>query len=87
SHVGIARRQPHPNTGRDRDHRSVSSPRMIRSSASTSTSRWTMTRRPFVLTTSIRPREAPGFSTRDISGVITAGTKPSSRTPPRRPSQ
>src|SRR5690606_2774299 len=91
AHVGIARRQPHSNTGRDRDHRSVSSPRRSRNSTSTSTSRSTMTRRPFVLTTSIRPLPAAAFDGggADVgtSGVITAGTKPSTRTPPRRPSR
>lgn len=36
-------------------HRNVSRPRMIRSRTSTSTSRPTITRRPFALTTSMRP--------------------------------
>src|SRR5438046_2882163 len=54
-HVGMARRQPHSHARRDRDHRSVSSPRMIRSKTETSTLRSTITRRPFADTTSIVP--------------------------------
>ena len=48
---------------------------MIRSSASTSTSRSTMIRRPFALTTSIRPQAAAAPRSR-CSGTIIAGTKP-----------
>src|SRR5690606_40116828 len=88
-HVRMARRQPHPNACRDRDHRSVSSPRRIRSSASTSTSRSTMTRRPFALSTSIRllpttGSDEPG-TVAGTSGVINAGTNPSIRMLPRLP--
>ena len=50
AHVGMPRRKPHPRPRRNRDHRSVSRPRMIRSSASTSTLRSTITLRPFALT-------------------------------------
>ncbi|MNL39580.1 hypothetical protein D3C87_1618660 [compost metagenome] len=57
AHVRIAGRKPDldPCSHRKRIHRSASSPRKTRSSASTSTSRSTITRRPFALTTSIRP--------------------------------
>ena len=46
-HVSVASRQPYPHAARNRNHGSVSSPRMIRSSVSTSTSQSTITRRPF----------------------------------------
>ena len=61
-----------------------SSPRMIRSSVSTSTSQSTITRRPFALTISIRLQPGPvPFS--GCSGTIIAGTNPA--TSPSRPSR
>src|SRR5579863_2067181 len=53
-HVGMAGRQPYPHAARNRNHGSVSSPRTIPSSVSTSTSESTITRRPFAITISIR---------------------------------
>src|SRR5438477_6862905 len=44
-HVGVAGRQPYPHAARNRNHDSVSSPRIIRSRLSTSTSQSTITRR------------------------------------------
>ena len=58
-HVGVAGRQPYPHAARNRNHGSVSSPRMIRSRLSTSTSQSTITRRPFTLTISIRRQPSP----------------------------
>src|SRR5271154_2939044 len=83
-HVGVAGRQPYPHAARNRNHGSVSSPRMIRSRLSTSTSQSTITRRPFTLTISIRRQPSPvTFS--GCSGTITAGTNPAMS--PSRPSQ
>ena len=74
-HVGVTGRQPHPYAARNRDHGSVSSPRMIRSRVSTSTSQSTITRRPFALTISIRLPPSPlPFS--GCFGSIIAGTNP-----------
>ena len=53
-HVSVASRQPYPHAARNWNHGRVSSPRMIRSRVSTSTSQSTITRRPFALTISIR---------------------------------
>jgi hypothetical protein len=74
----IARRKPDldPCSHRKRIHRSASSPRKTRSSASTSTSRYTITRRPFALTTSIRPAVGNEPAAGSISGASSAGTKP-----------
>src|SRR6476469_6673703 len=75
-HVGVAGRQLYPHAARNRNHGSVSSPRMMRSRLSTSTSQSTITRRPFTLTISIRRQPSPvTFS--GCSGTITAGTNPS----------
>src|SRR5271167_910283 len=83
-HVGVAGRQPYPHAARNRNHGSVSSPRMIRSRLSTSTSQSTITRRPFTLTISIRRQPSPvTFS--GCSGTITAGTNPAMS--PSRPSR
>ena len=74
-HIRVARRQPYPHAARNWDHGSVSSPRMIRSRVSTSTSQSTITRRPFALTISIRPQPGPlPFS--GCSATIIAGTNP-----------
>ena len=69
---------------RDRDHGNVSSPRMIRSSISTSMWQSTTTRRPFALSISIRrqPRPGPFFGR---SGTSTAGTNAGAS--PSRPSR
>jgi|SRR5258708_1150472 len=78
-HVGMARRQPHSHARRDRDHRSVSSPRMIRSKTATSTLPSTITRRPFAVTTSRVP-VAAGAARSVVGGhsdTIRAGTNPS----------
>ena len=89
-HIRVARRQPNPNACRDRDHRRASRPWMMRSNASTSTSRSTMTRRPFALSTSMRPPAdklgETGAGTGD-SGTTSAGTKPSKSPPASRPSR
>src|ERR1700760_3866956 len=53
AHVGVARRQPHPNSRRNRNHRG-SRASMIRRSTSTSTPASTMTRRPPASSISIR---------------------------------
>jgi hypothetical protein len=83
-HVGVAGRQPYPHAARNRNHGSVSSPRMIGSRLSTSTSQSTITRRPFTLTISIRRQPSPvTFS--GCSGTITAGTNPAMS--PSRPSR
>src|SRR5664280_1382108 len=74
-HVGMARRQPHSHPRRDRDHRSVSSPRMIRSKTATSTLRSTITRRPFAVTTPRVPVAGAARSVVDwTSDTIRAGT-------------
>ena len=74
-HVTVTSGQPHPHAARNRDHGSVSRPRMIRSSISTSMSQSTITRQPFAITISIRRQPVPvPFS--GCSGSITAGTKP-----------
>lgn len=54
-HIGMARRQPNSHASRDRDHRNVSSPRIIRSKSATPTLRSTIRRRPFAVTTSRVP--------------------------------
>src|ERR1039458_5129237 len=83
-HVSVASRQPYPHTARNRNHGSVSSPRMIRSSVSTSPSQSTITRRPFAITISIRRQPVPvPFS--GCSSTITAGTNPGMS--PSRPSR
>src|SRR3954447_17730842 len=83
-HVRVASRQPYPHAARNRNHGSVSSPRMIRSSVSTSTSQSTITRRPFAITISIRRQPVPvPFS--GCSGTIIAGTNPGMS--PSRPSR
>src|SRR4051812_26340437 len=83
-HVSVASRQPYPHAARNRNHGSVSSPRMIRSSVSTSTSQSTITRRPFAITISIRGQPVPvPFS--GCSGTIIAGTNPGMS--PSRPSR
>jgi len=83
-HVSVASRQPYPHAARNRNHGSVSSPRMIRSSVSTSTSQSTITRRPFAITISIRRQPVPvPFS--GCSGTIIAGTNPGMS--PSRPSR
>ncbi len=91
SHVSIARRQPYPHVlaRRKRNHRSASRPRTIRTNASTSTSRPTTTRRPFALTTSIRPASCAGtaLATAAASDTITAGTNPPTGPSPSRPSR
>ncbi|EYR81224.1 hypothetical protein SHLA_37c000030 [Shinella sp. DD12] len=97
-HVHMARCNPHPHflTGRKRDHRSVSSPRMIRSSASTSTLPSTTTRRPFAATISMRPEGGANgchiaaggvacFTGTKVSGMTSAGTKPSGCISPCKP--
>src|SRR3954452_20578507 len=78
-HIGMARRQPHSHARRDRDHRSVSSPRMIRSKTETSTLWSTITRRPFAVTISKVPVIAGAVAgvVDWISGTIWAGTNPS----------
>src|SRR3954469_13585455 len=83
-HVGVTGRQPDPHAARNRDHGSVSSPRMIRSSISTSTSQSTITRRPFAITISIR-RQPVAVPFSGCSGTITAGTNPGMS--PSRPSR
>jgi hypothetical protein len=82
SHVGIARRNPHPHiwTGWKRDHRSVSSPRMIRSSASTSTSLSTITRLPFNATTSMQPSFDAALAL-PANGSVATTANPSSAGP------
>src|SRR5665213_1344945 len=83
-HVGVTGRQPYPDPCRNRDHGSLSSPRRIRSKASTSTLPSTRTRRPFALTISIRPQPDPvSFSGR--SETIIAGTNPAGA--PSRPAR
>src|SRR5882757_1725777 len=83
-HVSVASRQPYPHAARNRNHGSVSSPRMIRSSVSTSTSQSTITRRPFAITISIRRQPVPvPFS--GCSGTIIADTNPGMS--PSRPSR
>src|SRR5262245_58888278 len=80
----VASRQPYPHAARNRNHGSVSSPRMIRNSVSTSTSQSTITRRPFAITISIRRQPVPvPFS--GCSGTIIAGTNPGMA--PSRPSR
>jgi hypothetical protein len=70
-----------PHAGRKQNHRKLSSPWMIRSSASTSTSRSTITRRPFALTTSMRPQVASapfsGCAGTIFAAAETTLTKPS----------
>src|SRR5712692_9717836 len=83
-HVGVAGRQPNPNSGRKWDHGSVSSPRRIRNKASISTSRSTRTRRPFALTISIRP-QPDSLPFADGSATIIAGANPAGA--PSRPSR
>ena len=46
AHIRMARRQPHPNPARDRDHRKLSSPRANASTAAISTGPSTTIRRP-----------------------------------------
>src|SRR4051794_17831338 len=78
-HVRMARRQPHSHARRERDQRSVSSPRMIRSKTTTSTLWSTITRRPFAVTISKVPVIAGAVAgvVDWISGTIWAGTNPS----------
>src|SRR6478735_3419809 len=83
-HVSVASRQPYPHAARNRNHGSVSSPRMIRSRVSTPTSQSTITRRPFALTISIRLPPSP-LTFSGCSGTITAGTNPAMS--PSRPSR
>src|SRR5882757_8469536 len=83
-HVSVASRQPYPHAARNRNHGSVSSPRMIRSSVSTSTSQSTITRRPFAITISIRRQPVP-VPLSGCSGTIIAGTNPGMS--PSRPSR
>src|SRR5258708_15952237 len=83
-HVSVASRQPYPHAARNRNHGSVSSPRMIRSSVSTSTSQSTITRRPFAITISIRRQSVP-WPFPGCSGTIIAGTNPGMS--PSRPSR
>jgi hypothetical protein len=78
-HIGMARRQPHSHPRRDRDHRSVSNPRMIRNKTATSTLWSTITRRPFAVTISKVPvaAGAAGSVVDWISGTIRAGSNQS----------
>ncbi|CAM5496617.1 hypothetical protein AFEL58S_03547 [Afipia felis] len=88
THVRVARRKPNPGTSRDWNHRKVSSPRTIRSSAATSTPRSTMIRRPFPLTISIRPEFRAAHSPGDVvSRSTSTGTNPTASDAPSRPSR
>src|SRR6516162_8604455 len=77
AHVGVARRQPHPNSRRDRNHRR-SRTSMRRPSASTSMPASTMMRRPLVNSISIRRSVEYFVALRDKSSAD--GTGPSSET-------
>src|SRR6516162_6682455 len=77
AHVGVARRQPHPNSRRDRNHRR-SRTSMRRPSASTSMPASTMIRRPLVNSISIRRSVEYSVALRDESAA--GGTGPSSAT-------
>ena len=82
AHVGVAGRDPHPNAGRDGDHRRSSTSR-TRASASASTAPSTTTRRPRPTSITMRPwaacrgvlRRGVGSPLAAGSGVSTAGTK------------
>src|SRR6185295_3120301 len=97
-HVGMSGCQPDldARVHRKEVHRSASRPLMIRSSASTSTSRSTITCRPLAVTTSIRPEPREGGCAGAVgtegskgaqgSGTTSAGTNPSHDPAPSRPS-
>src|SRR6478672_5760244 len=68
AHIRVARREPHPHARRDRDHRR-SSPRAIRTTASTSAPGPKTTRSPLGLTISIWPA-----STASFVGVVLGST-------------
>src|SRR4029079_17570699 len=97
-HVGMPGCQPDldARVHRKEVHHSASRPRMIRSSASTSTSWSTITCRPLAVTTSIRPEPRGGCCTGAVgpedskgsreSGTTRAGTNPSHDPAPSRPS-
>src|SRR5690606_32328115 len=83
SHICVACRKPYAYPAGNRDHRRLSSPRMIRSSAATSTSGSTIIRRPFPLTISSRlfplvVREVECLASISAAGTTRASTKPAS---------
>ena len=69
AHVGVARRQPHPNARRDRDHRRDSA-LTTRASAAASTSASTTTRSPPTRAISIRPAGADGAGSESYGRFI-----------------
>jgi len=72
AHIRVARRQPHSHARRDRDHWR-SSPRAIRSTASTSAPGRKTTRSPFGLTISIWPASTASV-VGGVLGTTIAGT-------------
>src|SRR3954451_3488081 len=72
AHIRVAGRQPHPHARRDRDHRR-SSPRAIRTTASTSAPGPKTTRSPLGLTISIWPASTASV-VGGVLGTTIAGT-------------
>src|SRR5262249_40420885 len=74
AHVRPARRQPHPDTARNRDHRRSSTP-ITRASAAAPTVSSTITRYPLVSTISMRPVAPLGAELRRPASLSSRGTR------------